>query len=135
MNELSQEVEALRSEILALAETPELTEAQEARYVEANAAEESATRACPGGTHTPDRSGPAYVAMLKARRDTMRAWWRLVEDARLYAAQHDAASVTAYGNVDRTLSFTEVRPLTNSAADLEKYKAAKATIDSFKEKS
>lgn len=43
MNELSQEVEALRSEILALAETPELTEAQEARYVEANARFDAAT--------------------------------------------------------------------------------------------
>lgn len=30
----------------------------------------------------------------------------------------DAASITAYGLVDRVLSFTDVRPLTNSAADL-----------------
>lgn len=40
---------------------------------------------------------------------------------------NDAASVTAYGVVDRVLSFTEVRPITNSAADLEN--AANAVYD------
>jgi hypothetical protein len=39
----------------------------------------------------------------------------------------DAASITAYGVVDRVLTFTDVRPLTNSAADLEN--AANAVYD------
>lgn len=39
----------------------------------------------------------------------------------------DATSLIAYGETDRVLSFTEVRPITNSAADLEN--AANAVYD------